>query len=156
MEFGITQVDHQISGASQMYLALAQLMKRNPKEAERLALLAMESLSTMPPLLTQVSAVLAQALLGQGRVDEALVMAKRGLEELRRLGGVEEGETRIYVAAVECMRASGDIDGARVTLRECLDKLGERAARVHDEAVREKFLAYPDNARALELVRELA
>ncbi len=156
MAFGRTQVDHQILGASQMYLALAHLQRGDAAESERIALLAMESLATMPPLLPQVSAVLARALLAQGRTGEARTIAARGLEQLRQLGSVEEGETRVYVAAAVCMRATRDVEGARAVITEGVQKLQIRAARIFDEAVREKFRAYPDNAEALQLARELA
>lgn len=155
IDFGREQSDVQLLGAAQMYLSMVHLARGDTGAAEREARGATEVLASMPPLLPQVGAVLAEALRLEGRLPEALEIARRALDELRRLGGVEEGESRVYAVSARCARDSGDVDGAREIIREGLAKLHTRADRIHDEELRRRFLAFDDNARVVSLAEEL-
>lgn len=154
--FGRARADMQLLGASLMYLGMVYIARGEHVEAERVSREALGALEGMPPLLVQGRAILADALHHQGRVAEAREVAAEGLEGLGQLGGIEEGESRLYAVATRCLRDSGDADGARALIRAGMARLEARAAHIQDETVRARFLALEDNARCVTLARELA
>jgi thioredoxin-like negative regulator of GroEL len=102
-------------------------------------------------------ALLARALLAQGRQAEALPSARDAYAQLEALGIVDDGEATIRLALAECLIAAGD----RLAARQILDKAASRilasAEAIEDPVVRESFLTrLPEHRRILELARELA
>jgi thioredoxin-like negative regulator of GroEL len=102
-------------------------------------------------------ALLARALLAQGRPVEALVSAREAYAQLESLGVVDDGEATIRLALAECLVATGD----KLAAKEVLDKAASRilasAEAIADPAIRESFLTrIPEHRRILELARELA
>src|SRR5262249_24108372 len=109
---------------------------------------ALELVADVPPMRGPASAALAQALLQQGRTEEALAEARRALELLEQLG-VDEAEVFVRLVHADALAACGRADEARAAPRVSLDVLHERAARL-DERWRRSFLdGHPDNAATL-------
>ena len=112
------------------------------REAELAVRLAPERLSA------QVFAIgaLAAAHLECGHVDEALPAARRAMELLEELGGVESGESAIRLTYAEALEAAGERDAALAAFASARDRLLERAdnprprakADVSDEPVGER------------------
>jgi serine/threonine protein kinase/tetratricopeptide (TPR) repeat protein len=120
-------------------------------EAERAVELAPERLSA------QVFALgtLAAAHVAGGQVAEGLAEARRALDLLVDLGGVESGESAIRLTYAEALEASGDHAAALAAFASARDRLLERAEKIRDPARRETFLRnISENARTLELARE--
>ena len=89
-------------------------------------------------------------LLGQGRALEALIAAEEGMEILRELSGVEEGEALIRLVHAMSLEATGDTQSAQDEIGEARKRLLERADRITDPRLRRSFLDHvPENARTL-------
>ncbi|WP_437291772.1 protein kinase domain-containing protein [Sorangium sp. So ce406] len=145
------QGDPRAVGTSRTYLAEAHVLAGELERAEREARAAAAALDAVPPLRAAALAVLAQALLGQGRAGEALVAAGEAMSLLEALGAVEEGESLVRLAHAESLAANGDLAGARAAISAARDRLLARAAMVGGPASRELFLARRENARTLAL-----
>jgi tetratricopeptide (TPR) repeat protein len=136
---------------------LALLATRAGRHAEAEAL-AREAASTGVATLRPFAlAVLAGALRGQGRIEEALAEAREANRLLEAQGYVEDGEAAIRLALIECLMAAGDLPAARQAASAASRRLFERAAALDDARWRAGFLkALPDHRRTLELTRALA
>jgi hypothetical protein len=95
--------------------------------------------SAAPPLRAYALAVLARVDLRRGDVSRAAVAADEALSLLDSLGGIDSGETEVYLACAEAKLASGDDAGACGVLRRARDRLASRAARL-EETHRATFL----------------
>ncbi|MEZ4307894.1 MAG: hypothetical protein R3F14_07595 [Polyangiaceae bacterium] len=106
------------------------------------------------PLHTQaISALLARARLGQGRIDEALALASevaRPARSRRRQGDRSAGT---LLACMEALEAAGRHDEALAAAREARRLIREDAEKIDDPSIRALFEARPHNARALQLAR---
>jgi hypothetical protein len=122
--------------------------------AEREARAAADALEIAPPLRPLAVAVLARALLGLGRADEALEAAREAHSALEMLGGVEEGESLIRLTYAEALAAAGRADEAEKAMTAAEEALMARAARFQDPRWRDSFLdKVPEHARTRELAR---
>jgi hypothetical protein len=73
---------------------------------------------------------------------------------LDRLGGQEQCEIEILLAAHDVLRVAGRDDEALEMIRRAWQTLRPRARRITDEAVRERFMQrVPHNKRVEELWR---
>jgi tetratricopeptide (TPR) repeat protein len=139
-------------GLGRTYLAQIELSDHHPAAAEREARAAALALSTMPSVHAFAVAVLARALLAEGRLDEALESASAAWTTLTTLGSVEEGDAVIRLVYAEALAAAGLHDDFVRAIAEAKDRLLERAAKISDPGWRARFLAgVPDNARTLAL-----
>jgi eukaryotic-like serine/threonine-protein kinase len=144
-------------GLGRTYLAQIELRAGEPVAAEREALAAAEVLVAMPPLHAFAVAVLARALLAQGRLDEALEAAVMAAAVLASLGSIEEGDAMVRLVHAEALAALGMNERYAAAVSEARDHLLVRAARISDPRWRERFLtSVPDNARTLELAQPLS
>jgi eukaryotic-like serine/threonine-protein kinase len=101
-------------------------------------------------------ATLAEALLGQGRVLEALDQAREANRLLEAQGYVEDGEALVRLCLVECLLAGGDTAAARQAAVPAYRRLLERAATIDEPQWRASFLeALPDHRRTVELAEAL-
>jgi tetratricopeptide (TPR) repeat protein len=145
--------NRRMEGASLEYLALIELAASNAHAAETAARGALSVASVEPALpLNQAEslAILARALLAQGRNEEALRAAQSGLEGLERLGGIDDGEAIIRLTFAEALWAAGDEEAARTAIAAARTRLEERAVRITDARVRASFLeAVPENQATL-------
>jgi tetratricopeptide (TPR) repeat protein len=127
---------------------LAELLSRRArlddalKEAER----ACELLASVPPARARALATLALVQVARGNGAEALDASARALELAE--GGVEGGESLVYVARIEALAAAGSPDVAKV--RDAgRERLHARASAIADPTARDAFLKSPENARLL-------
>lgn len=148
-------------GWTSIYLAMALLLQEQAgaagaaERAETAACRADELLADSPPARAGAEAVLARALLAQGRSDEAYMPANAAMDVLRAQGGIEEFESLVWLAWLEVLRAQQD-DQLPGEARRAAEKLGERTRALTDETLRASFLAgVPENRRLLELFEAL-
>ena len=101
-------------------------------------------------------ALLARAVLAQGRKAEAVLNAQDAYSQLERLGVVDDGEATIRLALAECLVAAGDTQAARGILDKASGRILSSAEAIEDPAIRESFLTrIPEHRRILELAREI-
>ncbi len=147
------QGDPRMAGSAQAYLAQIALMAGDVTAAEREARAAAEALRVAPPLRAGALSVLSQALLSQGRKEEALEAAREAFSQLETLGSLEEGESMVRLAYAEALAALGvEREKAEGAARGARERLWARAAKISDPVWREQFLRrVPENARTLSL-----
>ncbi|WP_437605380.1 hypothetical protein WMF20_30200 [Sorangium sp. So ce834] len=122
--------------------------------AEREARAAIALFQSAPTLGVQAFSILARALLGLGRIDEAMAAAAEASAQLAEFGTVEEGESLVRLAVAEALAASGRHAEATAAIAAARAALLARAERLSDPTWRERFLRdVPDNARTLDLAR---
>jgi hypothetical protein len=98
---------------------------------------------------------LAGALLGQGRVAEALEQACEANRLLDEQGYVEDGEALVRLTRVECLRAAGKVAEAKELAMGAYRRLMDRAAMIDEPEWRASFLALPDHRHTLEVAEAL-
>jgi predicted ATPase len=153
----LAQQSSQIEAAARAYLAEIQRLAGSAHAATEEAERAVDAARARTPnSLPLCLAVLARALLDDGRADDALAAAEEAITALDVTRRTDEAEAMVHVALVEAARATGHHDRALEVLRAARRRLEDRAALMTDPEVRSSFLAHvPDNARLLELSREL-
>ncbi len=138
-------------GGTHIYLASAYFSAGRTEEALGEIETALANLASTPPLRAYALALLARIDLERGDLSRACAVADESLALLDSLGGIDSGETDVYLAAAETKLASGDAAGAHAVLRKGRDRLIARAARL-DEAHRAMFLTnVRSNAALLDL-----
>ncbi|MCK6591162.1 MAG: serine/threonine-protein kinase PknK, partial [Polyangiaceae bacterium] len=138
--------------------ALSEVYRRKGDfdAATREARLAQEILAVFPLEQIAATAVLAAALLANGRVAEALAEAKAALAHYEAFGacGMFRGAF-VRLVHAECLMAAGDPTGARSAIATARDCILANAAKIGDEYYKKTFLeSVPENARTLELARQ--
>jgi tetratricopeptide (TPR) repeat protein len=147
--------DPRMEGLARTYLAKIALLSGDPSAAEREASTAVRLLQIAPPLRAAAVAVLARALLEQGRATEALPVARDAFATLEALGMIEEGDSLVRLVHAEALAAVGRSEEFAKAIACACAHLRARAAKISDAAWRERFLAaVPDNARTLALAGE--
>jgi tetratricopeptide (TPR) repeat protein len=146
------QGDLRMKGCARTYLAKIELLSLDPGAAEREARAAAEALVAAAPLRAGALAVLARALLAQGRAAEALEAAHEAFSLLETLGTIEEGEALVRLVYAEALAANGKQPEFIAAVSAARDRLLTRAAKISDPVWRERFLtSVPDNAQTLSL-----
>ncbi|WP_437313393.1 protein kinase domain-containing protein [Sorangium sp. So ce385] len=141
--------------SARCYLAKISLAAGDLEAAEREARAAAASSQSAPTLGVTAYAVLARALLGLGRVDEAVTTAAEASSMLESFGTLEEGESLVRLAYAEALAASGRRAEAMAAIASARAALLARADKLSDPTWRERFLRdVPDNARTLDLARQ--
>ncbi|WP_437521155.1 protein kinase [Sorangium sp. So ce726] len=134
------------------YLAKIVLTAGEFDAAEREARAAVTLSQSAPTLGVLASAVLARALLGLGRIDEAMRAAAEASLQLAEFGTLEAGESFVRLTYAEVLAASGRRAEATAAIASARTALLTRAEKLSDPTWRERFLRdVPDNARTLEL-----
>jgi tetratricopeptide (TPR) repeat protein len=134
-----------------VYLALIHEMGGNLDQAARHVAHAVDE-SLAPPLRAYGLGVQAVVHLKLGHLDTARTAAAAAIELLGRLQRIDEGEAYIRLAYAETLHATGDLEGARQAINDAWSRLLERAEKITDAAVRERFLSrVPENARTAQL-----
>ncbi|WP_437313394.1 protein kinase domain-containing protein [Sorangium sp. So ce385] len=137
------------------YLAKIALVSGDLDVAEREARAAVALAPGAPTFAVQASAVLARALLGLGRTDEAMRAAAEASSQLSEFGTLEEGESLVRLTYAEALAASGRQAEASAAIASARAALLARADKLSDPTWRERFLRdVPDNARTLKLARQ--
>ncbi|MEP7124884.1 MAG: protein kinase [Byssovorax sp.] len=148
--------DPRMEGVARMYLAEIAYFSGDLDVAEQEGRAAVGVLEVAPPLRASALALLARALLGLRRVDEALTLAREATRILEALGGVEEGESLVRLVHAEALAASGDHVASAAALAGARKRLLARADRISDSTWRSRFLeGVRDNARTLSLTNQV-
>jgi tetratricopeptide (TPR) repeat protein len=146
------QGDPRVEGYCLTTLGVIATRARNFEAAESHARAAMAS--TVASLRPLAVAVLAGALLGQRRVDEALEQAREANRLLDEQGYVEDGEALVRLSLVECLLAAGDTNAARECAERAYHRLVDRAAAIDEVQWRTSFLdSLPNHRRTVEIAR---
>ncbi|WP_438006905.1 protein kinase [Sorangium sp. So ce321] len=146
------QANRRQEARSRAYLAAILTRLGNLGGADNEAGAAVAMLAHVPTLQALALAVRARVLLEQGRAQEALDAARRGLGLLVEAGGTEEGEAQIRLVYAESLRAAGHHEAAREAIAVAMQRLVARAQWIHDPARRQSFCqAVPENAKTFAL-----
>jgi eukaryotic-like serine/threonine-protein kinase len=146
--------DPRLEAASRSYLARIALTAGDLAGAEREARAAAEIMSATPAMRAAAVALHAAALLGLGRVGEALVAAREAHAALIELGALEEGESLVRLVYAESLAASGQTADAADAIEAARANLLIRGGKIGNPAFRARFLRdVPENARTLSLAR---
>lgn len=150
----VEQGDILIEGWSRIYLATILLRAGDLETAEAEARSATKLVGDTSPYQASARAALGEALLAQGRVEEAFDEARAAMALLDMLGKVEEGEAQIRLVCAKALAATGDHAAARAAISEARSRLLAAANRIDDRALRESFLRnVPEHALTLALAR---
>jgi tetratricopeptide (TPR) repeat protein len=137
-------------GLALAYLAQANLAFGDALAAENDARSAVTVLYAIESLRPVAMAVLARALIVEGRADEALAAAAAAHEALQALGSIEEGEALVRLAYGEALAACGRAVEAADVFESARTRLLERASAIRDPVWQRRFLTnVPENARTL-------
>jgi tetratricopeptide (TPR) repeat protein len=138
--------------AARIYLANILVMRGEAPRAEAELRTAVEGAASTPAIQAYALANLADLLFSQERPAEAIAPAKEAMAMLRRLEGIEEGESLVRLQHALALAAEGDEAGAAAAIVEARRRLLERADRINDPRLRRSFLDHiPENARTLAL-----
>jgi tetratricopeptide (TPR) repeat protein len=150
-----TQNDRRFQGGAEAYLSVNEYLAGDYARAEHFARVALATWAPVPPCRPFATALLARALLAQGRLAEALPNARDAFAQLESMGIVDDGEATIRLALAECLIATGDKPAAQEAVATTAKWLHARAETIDDLAMRESFLTrIPEHRRILELARE--
>jgi tetratricopeptide (TPR) repeat protein len=153
----VAQNDRRFQGYAETSLSVIEYLAGDYPRAEQHARAAVAAWETVLSARPFAIALLARALLAQGRNPEALVSARDAFAQLESLGVVDDGEATIHLALAECLIAAGDTLAAREVLEKAVSRILASAEAIEDPASRESFLTrIPEHRRILELARELA
>ncbi len=144
-----------MTACGQAYLAEILSIGGNHDAAERAARAALELVGDRGHEIRVLGlSALARALLSARRPAEARVASEQAFALLPTVSGAAaEGAVRLVHA--EALRATGDVARGREVLLGAAQRLGERAAKIGDEALRRSFLErVPVHARTLALAGE--
>jgi len=157
LEHAREQSDLRMEGYAEWYLSIGAWMERRFDQAETHARNAVKVLEDVLPALPAAFAALGQALLGQGKTEEALTSAREAYRLLNVVAPVEQGDALIRVVCAECLFAAGEAADAVTVIHEAAQRLRERAAAIDDAASRTAFLSrIPVHARTLEMALLIA
>ena len=150
------QGQKRVGGLAETYLARILLRRGEHGPAEAAARRAVALLDAAPGSRAMALAVLAQTLLKQDNKSEALDRAREGMDLLRSLGALEEGEALVRLTFGEALSAAGD-PAAHAIIVEARSALLARAANIEDPAMRKSFLECVDeNAATLALASQMS
>ena len=152
----VLEANISVSYQSCAYWAFANLalMRGQWATAEAEARRARERSAFSPIYVIAASTCLLRGLMGQGRVEEAVAVAREELDRLSRLEGAGFSEVPFRAAAAEALFQAGEREDAEESLREALHQIDLRASRIPDAAVKDSYLhRNKDNRRVFELAR---
>jgi tetratricopeptide (TPR) repeat protein len=150
VESFVDQGQQRLEGVARTYLAEILIAGGDFEAARDEAQRAVEILQVAPALRAPALGAGAGALLGQGRVDEALALAREAMADLMQLGEIEEGEAAVRLIHAQCLQRSGAVDEAREALQAARAWLVARAARISEPSWRQRFVNdVPTNAKIL-------
>jgi eukaryotic-like serine/threonine-protein kinase len=149
------QENRRQEGRGRVYLAQILVLSGDLEGALVEARAGALRLTPIPPLRAFALGVLVRVLLLRGGAEEALAVAREGMELLLSLAGMEEGESILRLAYAEALAAAGNRPAAEDALGVARRRLLERAGRITDPIWRRSFCErVPENARTLSLARE--
>jgi tetratricopeptide (TPR) repeat protein len=151
------QGDPRLESAGRIYLSIICALAGDEAGAEREARGAIESARENPSFRAYAVAVLARALLAQGRTAEALDRAREANALLVEQTALEEGEEIVRLALAEALAATPGADPLEVqqAVRAVHERIRVDAERIADPELRKSFLERAgENARIVALAKE--
>jgi len=146
--------DRRFQGVAEIALSVTEYLAANHEQAEHYARAAMATWQAVPAFQPFAVALLARALLAQGRIAEALPLAREAYAALEKMGAVDDGEATIRLALAECLAAAKD-EAAPEAVAATARWLLARADKLGNPGFRESFLTrIPEHRRILELTRD--
>jgi tetratricopeptide (TPR) repeat protein len=147
--------DERLTATSRVYLAMIQEMAGDLETAELTARRALAETANLPPLVPRAHAALGRVLMRRGAVNEAAALAEQLAASLRG-ARIEGGDVYPRLVLAEILLGGLRTDEAATVLRDTKAAIDRAAAHISDDTVRAHFLEdVPENARALELARQL-
>ncbi len=131
-----------------VYRSLIHSLAEQWSAAEEDARAALER-SSLAMQTVYARAALAQALLGQGRAEEALGAADAAANDLPARAGLDEVEAHVRAVRREALEAAGRAEEAARVAAEGRAWIQGLAAKITDEPTRAAYLALPVHARLL-------
>ncbi|MGZ3451817.1 MAG: serine/threonine-protein kinase [Polyangiales bacterium] len=138
-------------GWSRIHLSLLLSARGEFATAEREASAAHDVLLATRPLLSLALAAQARALIGLGRVAEALDLARQAHEWPAHYDFLFTGDATLRLVLAEALDASGDREAARAAILAARDVVLHQASRATSPEASAQYLALPDRARTLAL-----
>lgn len=150
-----------LSGENPLFESVARsvtarvaLSRADWARAEADAAMSRVGLASMPPFALMSAAYLVQALGGQGRWEEASVVARQGLAQLAGLKGPICTEVLFRTAAAEALLEAGHRPEGEAALAKALEQIELRAAKITDPELKASYLTRRyENRSAAELAR---
>ena len=150
------QNDLRFQGYAEASLSVTEYLAGDYAQAEHYARAALTTWETVLSVRPFATALLARALLAQGRTEEALPSARDAYARLESLGAVDDGEATIRLAFAECLIAAGDTVATQEVANKAASRILASAEAIDDPASRESFVTrIPEHRRILELARDL-
>jgi hypothetical protein len=140
-------------GASHDVLARVKLRTGRATEAEADARTACNTLVFAPAYVLASVSTLIYSLLAQGKPDQACQAAEEGLQRIQQVGCAGYNEVGLRLAASQAFHAAGNLDRARVELRDTLHQIQLRADDIRDPIWRNRYLNLSTESKC---ARELA
>jgi tetratricopeptide (TPR) repeat protein len=148
--------DRYFKGITQVYLSIAEHQAGDYVRAEDYGRAALVTLENNPSLVPFVQALLARAMRGQGRLSDALVLARQAVSQLRSLGAVGDGELWIWLALAECLEATLDLASAKQVLGQAVLRISQIADTIDEPDWRTSFLTrISENHLVLQMAKRL-
>ncbi|AUX39749.1 uncharacterized protein SOCE26_011440 [Sorangium cellulosum] len=133
-------------------LAAALLSSGQLDASERMLVAAGAGASGYYWMDTEARGIRASLLLARGQIADAIRESEEVIALCRSAGVYPLRHTATLLTRAEALHAAGDIDAAKLAIREARDDLLARAACIEVPAYRESFLTRsPANARTLAL-----
>ncbi|HVK63249.1 MAG TPA: protein kinase [Polyangium sp.] len=138
-EQGRAHGGHRIAGAAEVHRAGIAYRRGDFVEAEALSRKAEATLSNVPPLRAGAMASRARALVALGRVEEALVEARRA-NAIVESGKREAFEKLVRLVHAEVLWAAGAKGEARAAIEKARAEILRSADRIGEPVLRRSFL----------------
>jgi tetratricopeptide (TPR) repeat protein len=149
---GSFEGEPRLLGSAAIRLSDLALRVNDYRAAEAHALRALTILENVPPL--RAAALVARALASKGlrKLRDAHDAAVTAVETMQRIERIEVYDAWARTRCAEVLNATGETDLARALVAAAHAALLERAARIADPTVRDRFLSLvPDHVRLRQL-----
>lgn len=133
-----------------IYLAIIESLRGDVGSAIEHAESAVVGSGRFPSVQAYALAMLASLLLIKNQAEASLIPAKRAMELVERLNGVEEGEAHIRVVYAHSLYENGQREEAIRRIGAAHDRLITQAGKISDPRWKQSFLErIPEHARTL-------
>lgn len=134
----------------QIYLAIIESLRGDVGTAIEHAEIAVVGSGRFPAVQAYALAMLASLLLIKNQGEASLIPAKRAMEIVEGLGGVEEGEAQIRVVYAHALYENGRREEALLRIGAAHDRLITQAGKISDPRWKQSFLErIPEHARTV-------
>jgi tetratricopeptide (TPR) repeat protein len=148
--------DRHARGEAACCMSIAAFLAGNHLAAEKYALEGAVGVEAESKRQGFAQALLARALLAQGRTSEALQHAREAYARLEGPATLDGLEGNICLAMAEGLRSIGDAATVREVLRQSAERLETSAKTITDLAARRSYLTeLPEHARLLQLCQQV-